>query len=155
MDELVEAGLRPAAFAVETGKRLAGILPAWQRADVNPVDVWAAAERAARGITEGTLDAVLADPNTDAALALILAIEGVDFPEVRQVFEGLRARHPSKPLSLVIYGSGVKTRWLRDIEGLDIPVFPNSRLAITALAAAWRYAAARGGQGSGTGDRAY
>ena len=144
MDELVEAGLRPAAFTAGTGKRLAGILPAWQRADVNPVDVWAAAERAARDVTEGTLDSVLADANTDAALALILAIEGVDFPEVRQVFEGLKARHPAKPLYLVIYGSGVKTRWLRDLEGLDIPVFPNSRLAVSALAATARYAQARG-----------
>ena len=62
----------------------------------------------------------------------------MDFPEVRQVFEGLKARHPAKPLYLVIYGSGVKTRWLRDIEGLDIPV---SRLAVAALAAATRYAA--------------
>ena len=111
---------------------------------MNPVDVWAAAERAARAVTEGTLDAVLADPNTDAALALILAIEGVDFPEVRQVFQGLKERHPTKPLYLVIYGSGVKTRWLHDLEGLDIPVFFNSRLAVSALAAATRYAQARG-----------
>jgi acetyltransferase len=155
MDEIVEAGLEPAKFAPETGKRLAALLPAWQAADVNPVDVWAAAERAAREVTEGTLDAVLADPGTDAALALILAIEGVDFSEVREVFEGLKARHPAKPLYLVIYGSAVKTRWLRDLEGLDIPVFPNSRLAIAALAAAWRYAAGRGGRGSGTGGRAY
>ncbi len=154
MDEIVEAGLHPAAFTEETGRRLAGILPAWQRADVNPVDVWAAAERAAREVTGGTLDAVLADPGTDAVLALILAIEGVDFLEVRQLFEGLKARHPEKPLYLVIYGSGVKARWLRDIEGLDLPVFPNSRLAIAALAAAWRYAAHQGGRGLGVGGRA-
>ncbi len=148
VDEIVEAGLRPAAFTAETEKRLAGLLPAWQRADVNPVDVWAAAERAAREVTEGTLDAALADPGTDAALALILAIEGVDFPEVRQVFEGLKARHPEKPLYLVIYGSAVKARWLRDLEGLDIPVFANSRLAVAALAAATRYAAVKQGLGS-------
>ena len=92
---------------------------------------------------------MLADPGTDAVLALILAIEGVDFPEVRQVFEGLKARHPSKPLHLVIYGSGVKTRWLQEIEGLDIPVFANSRLAVAALAAAARYAAVNRGLGSG------
>jgi len=79
-----------------------------------------------------------------AELALILAIEGVDFPEVRQVFQGLKERHPTKPLYLVIYGSGVKTRWLHDLEGLDIPVFFNSRLAVSALAAATRYAQARG-----------
>jgi hypothetical protein len=93
-------------------------------------------------VTEGTLDAALTDPGTDAVLALFLAIAGVDFPEVRQAFEGLRARHSSKPLYLEIYGSGVKTRWPRDIEGLDIPVFANSRLAVAALAAAWRYATA-------------
>ncbi|HEY7676331.1 MAG TPA: CoA-binding protein [Candidatus Methylomirabilis sp.] len=146
VDEIVEAGLRPATFTAETGRRLAGLLPAWQRADVNPVDVWAAAERAARDVTEGTLDAALADPGTDAVLALILAIEGVDFPDVRQIFEGLKARHAGKPLYLVMYGSGVKTRWLRDIEGLEIPVFANSRLAVAALAAAARYAQARGGR---------
>ena len=144
MDEVVEAGLEPATFTAETGRRLSTLLPAWQAADVNPVDVWAAAERAARAVTEGTLDSVLADPNTDAALALILAIEGVDFSEVRQVFQGLKERHPTKPLYLVIYGSGVKTRWLHDLEGLDIPVFFNSRLAVSALAAATRYAQARG-----------
>lgn len=151
VDEIVEACLQPAVFAPETGRRLAGLLPTWQAADVNPVDVWAAAERAARDVTEGTLDATLADPGTDAVLALILAIEGVDFPEVRQVFQGLKERHPAKPLYLVIYGSGVKTRWLRDIEGLDLPVFANSRLAVAALAAATRYAAKHGDRGSGTG----
>ena len=138
MDEIVEAGLQPATLTSETGRRLAGLLPAWQAADVNPVDVWAAAERAARDVTEGALDATLADPGTDAVLALVLAIEGVDFPEVRQVFEGLKGRHSTKPLYLVIYGSGVKTRWLRDIESLDVPVFPHSRLAIAALAATAR-----------------
>lgn len=143
MDEVVEAGLQPANFKAETCRHLATLLPAWQAADVNPVDVWAAAERAARAVTEGSLDAVLADPNTDSALALILAIEGVDFPEVREVFEGLKRRHPAKPLYLVIYGSSVKTRWLRDLEGLDIPVFFNSRLAVNALAAVTRYAQAR------------
>ena len=151
MDEILEAGLQPATFSAETGRRLVGLLPAWQRADVNPVDVWAAAERAAREVTEGTLEATLADPGTDAVLALILAIEGVDFPEVRQVFEGLRARHPSQPLYLVMYGSAVKARWLRDIEGLDIPVFANSRRAVAALAAAWRYASKNGGRGCGMG----
>ena len=99
---------------------------------------------AAREVTEGTLDATLADPGTDAVLALILAIEGVDFPEVRPVFQGLKERNPDKPLYLVIYGSGVKTRWLQDIEGLDIPVFSNSHLAVASLAAATRYAQARG-----------
>ncbi len=153
MDEIVEAGLEPAKFTAETARRLASLLPAWQAADVNPVDVWAAAERASREVTEGTLGAVLAAPGTDAVLALVLAIQGVDFPEVRQVFEGLKARHPAKPLYLVIYGSGVKTRWLRDLEGLDIPVFPNSRLSVAALAATARYAATRGGQGSGAGDQ--
>ncbi len=153
VDEIVEAGLEPAAFTAETGRRLAGLLPAWQAADVNPVDVWAAAERAAREVTEGTLDATLADPGTDAVLALILAIEGVDFPEVRPVFEGLQARHPNKPLYLVIYGSGVKTRWLQEIEGLDIPVFANSRLAVAALAAATHYATITRGRGSGARGR--
>lgn len=142
-DELVQAGLVLAEFSTETLRRIAGVLPEWQ-APRNPSDLWVALEmRGNRAGHEEPFDAVLSDPQTDMVLGLLLAPPNADFPEVREVFSGLRARHPEKPVVLVIYGGEVRERWIRELEGLNIPVYPTTRAAVRALRALVSYAAAR------------
>ena len=89
---------------------------------------------------------MLADPGADLVLAIVLAVEGADFPEVRELFAGLRVRHPDKPLAVVMFGRAPKARWLRDLEGLQIPVYPTTRTAVRALAAAARQAEVTAGR---------
>ncbi len=142
-DEAAAAGLELAGFATETATRLAKVLPVWHTPR-NPADVWMAVELSgSRDGHEVPLDAVLADPHTDMVLGILLVPPGVDFGEVRQVFAGLRTRHPDKPLCLVLYGGTVRDRWLRELEGLDIPAYPSTRAAIRALRALAEYAERR------------
>jgi acetate---CoA ligase (ADP-forming) len=137
MDQVDDCGLVPAEISAATRERLAPHLPDWLPV-LNPVDVWPALDRGPRLVTEETLGALLADPANDMVLGMVLAVEGADFPEVREVFADLRARYPDKPLALVIFGPAEKTYWLRQLEGLQVPVFASTRLAIRALAAAAR-----------------
>jgi acetyltransferase len=135
MDQVDDYGLVAAEISEATRERIAPHLPDWLPV-LNPVDVWPALDRGPRQVTEETLGALLADPANDMVLGMILAVEGADFPEVRAVFTSLHERYPDKPLALVIFGPEPKTRWVREIEGLQIPVFPSTRTAIHALAAA-------------------
>jgi acyl-CoA synthetase (NDP forming) len=142
-DDLVQAGLHLAEFSTETLGRLAQVLPDWQ-APGNPSDLWAALDvRGNRAGHEEPFEAVLSDPQTDMVLGLLLAPPNADFPEVREVFSGLRSRHPDKPLVLVIYGGEVRGRWVRELEGLHIPVYPSPRAAVRSLWALASYSAAR------------
>jgi acetyltransferase len=142
-DEATEGGLELAGWAPETRDALQQLVPDWQPVG-NPADLWVALDVVdARRAHEDAFEAVLADPRTDAALGIILAVPAADFAEVRQAFGGLRRRHPDKPLFLVMYGGPVREHWLHELDGLGIPVFASSRLAIRCLVAMQRYAAAR------------
>lgn len=146
-DELDPNGLTLAELAPSTLATLGSVVPAWQPMS-NPADVWIALDVVGpRPGIEKPLEAMLADPGVDMVLATVLVPPNADFPEVREVFEGLRDRHPDKPLALVLYG-GCRDHWLREIEGLGIPAFSSSRTALRSLAALagyreWREAAAR------------
>lgn len=140
MDELADAGLAAAEYSPTTLQAISKIVYDWQPL-VNPLDLWAAIDAAGpRAAHELPLDAVMGDPQVDMVLALPLTPPNADFPETREVFAGLRERHPGTPLAMVITGGAIRERWLRDIEGLDIPVFPTTRLAVRALAALVRNA---------------
>lgn len=142
-DEAVENGFELARWAPETRERLQALAPAWQPVG-NPADLWVALDVVdARRAHEEAIEAALVDPNTDAVLTIPLIVPAADFEGVREAFAGLRERHPDKPLFMVAYGGPVRERWLHEIEGLGIPVFPSTRLALRTLAAMRRYAEAR------------
>jgi acyl-CoA synthetase (NDP forming) len=142
-DELVQAGLQLADFRPETLSRIADVLPEWQPPK-NPSDLWAALDiKGNRAGHEEPFEAVLSDSATDMVLGILLAPPNADFPEVREVFLGLRARHPDKPLSLVICGGEVRERWIGELDGLNIPVYPSTRAAVRALRALVAYTSAR------------
>ncbi len=142
-DEAIDNGLQITTWSPATQAELQKLAPAWQPVG-NPADLWVALDVVdARQAHEAAIEAALADPGTDGVLSIILAVPVADFDGVRDAFAGLRARHPDKPLCLVLYGGPVREKWLREIEGLEIPVFASSRLAVRALAAMTRYAQAR------------
>jgi len=142
-DELTECGLRPARFLPETCDRVRPLLPSWASVQ-NPLDFWmAVSEDSRRGHAE-VFDAVLADPEVDAVLAVLSPYEPLDFDDVRDVFADLRRRHPEKPLLLSLYGGPVRDRWERELEGLRIPIYASTALPAKALGAMYRYACWRG-----------
>lgn len=142
-DELTECGLRPARFRQETCDRVRPLLPSWAPVQ-NPLDFWmAVAEDSRRGHAE-VFDAVLADPGVDAVLAILSPYEPIDFEDVREVFAGLRRRHPTKPMLLSLYGGPVRDRWERELDGLRIPIYGSTAVPAKALAAMVRHASRRG-----------
>jgi acetyltransferase len=145
MDELTQAGLEPARYSAATLDAVKKVVYDWQPL-LNPLDMWAAIDAAGpRPAHEVPIDAALGDPAVDLVLALPLTPANADFPETREVFARLRARHPDTPLAMVLMGGAIRERWLRDVEGLGIPVYGTTRAAVRALAALARWAEFRAG----------
>jgi acetyltransferase len=145
MDELADAGLPAAELSPATRQAVSKVVYDWQPL-VNPLDMWAAIDAAGpRAAYETPLEAVLADPGVDMVLVPALTPPNADFPETREVFARLRERHPTTPLAMVIVGGAARERWLRDLDGLGIPVYPSTAAAIRALAALARWSRHRTG----------
>jgi len=138
-DELSERGFELAEFEPETYKRIEKFLPEWQPV-TNPLDLWAAMGGGNRLAHEEGLLSVIDDKNVDAVLVILLALANADFDGIREVFANAMERHPDKPIYVVALGGKVKDRWLKEIEGLKVPVFENTHIAVKALTAALRYA---------------
>jgi acyl-CoA synthetase (NDP forming) len=103
----------------------------------------AVAEDSRRGHAE-VFDALLADPEVNAVLAILSPYERIDFEGVREVFADLRQRHPKKPMLLSLYGGPVRDRWERELDDLRIPIYGSTAVPAKALAAMYRYAFRRG-----------
>ncbi len=141
-DELAEAGFELATFSAATNGRIKKFVPPWQ-APANPLDLWAALGAGNRLVHEEGLHSVLDDENVDAVLLILLALANADFDGMGEVFDRARKNHPDKPVYTIMLGGDVKQKWLREIEGLKMPVFETSRIAVKALATARRYALER------------
>jgi acyl-CoA synthetase (NDP forming)/acyl-coenzyme A synthetase/AMP-(fatty) acid ligase len=128
-DELSERGFVLADFEPATHKRIKKFLPALSAGN--------------RLTHEEGLLSVLGDKNVDAVLVILLALANADFQGIREVFANAVQQHPDKPIYVVALGGEVKERWLKEIEGLRVPVFDTTSIAIKALAAARRYATDR------------
>ena len=141
-DELAESGFVLAEFQPVTRQRIKKFLPEWQPV-TNPLDLWAALGAGNRLTHEEGLLSVLGDQNVDAVLVILLALANADFQGIREVFANAVEQDPKKPIYVVMLGGKVKERWLKEIDGLGVPVFDSTTIAIKALAAARRYAVAR------------
>ena len=133
-DLVVESGcLEMAMYAPESIKTMRSTLPDWLE-PANPYDFWIAVDvKGPREAHEVGLTAVFADPNTDIVLCTLLAPDNADFAEFGQLFRRLRQTY-DKPVALVIYGGSAEQRWVAEIDGANIPVFPTTRAAVRALA---------------------
>lgn len=133
-DEIEEAGLILAPLSEATTGRIGALLPPWQPVG-SPADVWLALGEGPRRALEAPLAAILDDSGVDVLLGILLPLPNTDFAEVAEVFGEARRRHPGKPIFLVMIGGSVKARWLRELEGVSIPVESDTRLAIRAIRA--------------------
>lgn len=139
-DELIEHGFEMAEFSAVSRARMKTFLPEWQPV-LNPLDLWAALGVAGnRVVHEEGLLSVLGDENVDAVLVILLALANAEFDGMREVYARAKAEFPEKPVHTVILGGRVRDRWLSEIEGLNMPVFDTTRIAVKTLAAMRRWA---------------
>ena len=141
-DELEASGFVQAEFSAKTRERIKKFIPEWQP-PANPLDLWAALGAGNRLAHEEGIHSVLDDENVDAVLVILLGLANADFDGVREVYQKAKELHPEKPLYSVLLGGEVKQRWLKEVEGLNMPFFETTGIAVKALTAARRYAIVR------------
>lgn len=128
-------GLSVAELSPETQARLRKDLP--EEASVrNPVDMIASATPQSYRLA---LEAVLTDPNVDAAIAAFVPPLRVRQQDVARAIVDARKAHPGKPMLAVLMGRAGLPEGRADLWAAGIPayIFPES--AAGALAAMWRY----------------
>jgi acetate---CoA ligase (ADP-forming) len=128
-------GLSVAELSEETQARLRQHLP--EEASVrNPVDMIASATPDSYRIA---LEAVLSDPNIDAAIAAFVPPLRVRQQDVARSIVAARQTHPDKPMLAVLMGRAGLPEGRADLRDAGIPayIFPES--AARSLAAMHRY----------------
>jgi acetate---CoA ligase (ADP-forming) len=128
-------GLSVAELSEETQARLREHLP--EEASVrNPVDMIASATPESYRIA---LEAVLSDPNIDAAIAAFVPPLRVRQQDVARSIVAAREAHPGKPMLAVLMGRAGLPEGRADLRDAGIPayIFPES--AARSLAAMYRY----------------
>ena len=137
-DELSESGFELAEFTSKTQERIMKFLPEWQPV-TNPLDLWAALGAGNRLTHEEGLHSVLEDENVDAVLVILLALANADFDGIRDVFAKAKELKPDKPVYVIALGGEVKERWMKEMEGLRVPIFETTQIAVKALSAAYKH----------------
>lgn len=141
-DELGEADFGLAQLTDSTKERCKAFLPDWQPA-ANPLDLWAALGSGNRVAHEEGILSILNDDNVDAVIVILLALDMANFEGIREIFVRAKKEQPDKPVYTVFLGGKVKQQWLREIDGLNIPHFDTTHVAVKALQAARLYALKR------------
>lgn len=102
----------------------------------NPADV-GFAMTTGKEVRKKSMQSVLDDQSVDSLLMIDLAVSNSDYAEVRSTYEVLRTN--GKPLFLVLQGGKTKQKWLEELEGLKIPVYPTARKALRVIQAMWLF----------------
>ncbi len=145
VDVAVESGLAIPRLSARSVERLISLGVHLNR---NPVDIGPSmvTTEDPLKLTQGAVEAVLADPGVDLALVVLPA--GVEHWASATVgmFERLKPRI-EKPLAVFIYGTRVATteEVARRLNGIDVPAYLDMDTAVRALAAAAACARARRG----------
>jgi len=84
-------------------------------------------------IRRNSMQAVLDDPNVDSLLMIDLAVANSDYPNVAKTYSDLRTN--GKPLFVVLQGGSVKDKWLGELEGTRIPIYPTPFRALRVIQA--------------------
>lgn len=129
------AGLSVAELSPETQARLRENLP--EEASVrNPVDMIATATPESYRIA---LEAVLADPNVDAAIAAFVPPLRVRQQDVARAIVAARHTSPDKPMLAVLMGRAGLPEGRADLTDAGVPAYIFPEAAARALAAMYRY----------------
>lgn len=135
-DAVEEQGLELVEFRPGTVARIAPLFPA-EASIRNPLDMIASADAAGYRVA---LDAILADPDVDAAVAIFTPPLGVRTADVAEAIGAVGAAHPEKPLLAVLMGREGLPQGRRELQEAGVPayIFPES--AARSLGALVRHA---------------
>ncbi|MEM0026919.1 MAG: acetate--CoA ligase family protein [Ignisphaera sp.] len=134
-DLVALSGLKLAQLSPQTVEYLRSKLPPMAALN-NPIDVIGDA-RSDR--YEVALDAVLKDPNVDAAI-VILTPQVVTEPEkTAEVIINMHKRYPQKPILAAFIGGPRVEKAIEMLKAAGIPVYESNDRAVTALAIMNRY----------------
>jgi acyl-CoA synthetase (NDP forming) len=138
-DEISESGLSLANFDERTLKKVKTLMPPWQPVH-NPLDIWVAlgANRNEK-VYEQSINSILDDENVDILLCLLLGLPNSDITGIRDILANAIQLHSQKPVFLVIIGGEVKERWMRELEGLNVPIYSETSLAIKVIKSMYVY----------------
>lgn len=123
-DLCVRLGLEVPDLEPETVRKLQEISPPFIRMR-NPVDIWAAAsvKGVEFGYREG-LEAVLKDPNIDAAVVVLMLTEDTGVPPFDFIVDTAR-KYPEKPVLVTFSGDKKYEDQCKEyVEPLGVPTFP-------------------------------
>ena len=126
-------GLEVAEVSIETQQALQSISPAYLRMR-NPVDIWGAAlvKGVEPGYREG-MEAVLADPNIDAVIPVLMLSEDFSLPSFDFIID-LARKYPDKPILVTYSGEERLMRECRAVlEPAGIPTFMHLEQPFEAL----------------------
>jgi len=143
-DEMFPLGLALADLKEPTVKRIKEIVPAWQPVR-NPVDLWPAIGVGEnRKVYEEPIHAILEDENVDVLLCILIGVPNSDVGDIGDIFARAMKAHPQKPIFLIIIGGRMKKRWIDELEGLNLPIYSDTSLALKAIRAMHWYLTIRG-----------
>lgn len=134
-DACEDVGLEVSQLSVETTEKLAAWFP--EEASVrNPVDMIASANDESYHFA---LDAVLSDPNVDAAIASFVPPLGVKQIDVARKIRLAAEAHPSKPVLAVLMGRSGLQEGRSHLQEAGIPTYLFPESATQALSGLVRY----------------
>ncbi|HSJ09376.1 MAG TPA: CoA-binding protein, partial [Longimicrobiales bacterium] len=134
-DACESLGLSVAELSVETQARLRQNLP--DEASVrNPVDMIATATPESYRLA---LEAVLADPNVDAAIAAFVPPLRVRQQDVARSIVAARHAHPDKPMLAVLMGRAGLPEGRAELNDAGVPAYIFPEAAARALAGMYRH----------------
>lgn len=134
-DAADDFGLEFPSFTQETMNALKKVVPPDQVLR-NPADIGFSMTMG-KDTRKSSIQAVLSDPNVDSLLVIDLAVSNSDYPDVRSTYSELESC--GKPIFLVLQGGKVKDRWIAELEGLKIPIYPTARRALRVIQAMYRF----------------
>lgn len=98
----------------------------------NPADIGFALTSGEK-VRKDAMQSVLDDSNVDSLVMIDLPVSNSDYSEVRSTYQELNSK--GKPVFAVFQGGRVKQKWLEELEGLKIPVYPTARRALRVIQA--------------------
>jgi acetate---CoA ligase (ADP-forming) len=138
-DAASDFGLEFPDFSSTTFSSLKKLVPSDQVLR-NPADIGFAMTMG-KEVRFNSMQAVVSDPNVDALLVIDLPVSNSDYPEVRETYSNLDTK--GKPVFVVLQGGKTKEKWLEELEGLKIPIYPTPRRALRVIQAMHSFSASR------------
>jgi len=138
-DYSAEYGLEVAELSDETLKYIGSYLPSWIKVK-NPFDSEMLFESVGpEDCLKISMGGLLGDENVDCAVGVLPSSPMFAF-DVETPMKEIREKYPDKPFTINIIGSkDMVDLWTKQLEGINVPVYPSIERCVRALGALSKY----------------